>query len=502
MFSVPESIAAGMDGALWFTEVLAANRIGRITTAGIITDYYPLPIAYSDPFGIAAGPDGAMWFTEYSRDRLGRVAPASGITEFPLPASGYPYGITAGPDGALWFSEVVGNKIGRSTTAGAITEFPLPTANSNPRGVTAGPDGALWFTENDRLGRISTAGLIDEFPVPSANSDPTTVTTGPDGALWFTEYGGNRIGRAVLPLARPSMLPASGTALSQVFGVRFFDAAGTMNLSVVNVLINSFLDGRSACYLAYVVSTNTLYLVDDAGNAGGPFAGSMVLNGAAGSIENSQCRIDGAGSLANSTGGTLVLTLNATFKAAFAGNRIMHLAQRNLVGFTNGWQRVGVWRVPGAPVGQITVSTLNPARGVATGGIPQPFRLTFTDTLGYTNLGVVNLLINDFIDGRRACYLAYAVGSNTLYLVNDAGDAGGPFAGQMVLNGTGSIENSQCRVIGAGSSAVGSALTLDLTLNVFFKGGFAGNRVLYAAGRDTLEGNNTGWQAVGTWSVQ
>jgi len=48
---------------------------------------------------------------------------------------------------------------------------------------------------------------------------------------------------------------------------------------VVNVLINNFLDGRQACYLAYVVSPGFLLLVDDAGDAGGPFAGS----------QNSQC---------------------------------------------------------------------------------------------------------------------------------------------------------------------------------------------------------------------
>ena len=51
----------------------------------------------------------------------------------------------------------------------------------------------------------------------------------------------------------------------------------------------------SPCYLAYVPSSNTLYLLDTAGNAGGQFAGSMVLNGT-GSIQNSQCRIDSAGS--------------------------------------------------------------------------------------------------------------------------------------------------------------------------------------------------------------
>ena len=56
---LPNQIAAGPDGALWFTEV---DRIGRITTGGVITE---LAVgAVSNPQGIVTGPDGALWFTE------------------------------------------------------------------------------------------------------------------------------------------------------------------------------------------------------------------------------------------------------------------------------------------------------------------------------------------------------------------------------------------------------------------------------------------------------
>jgi hypothetical protein len=197
-----------------------------------------------------------------------------------------------------------------------------------------------------------------------------------------------------------------------------------------------------------------------------------------------------------------VLTLNMTFESSFAGNQIMHLAQVNQNGYSGGWQRVGVWQVPGAPGVQITMSSENPPRGVSTVGIDQPITFTITDTSGYTNLGVVDVLINDFIDGIGACYVAYVESTNTLFLVDDGGDAGGPFAGSMALNGTGSIENSQCRIDGAGSSATGSGTTLTLTLDIFFKEGFTSNHAVYSAARDSGGNNNTGWQALGTWSVQ
>jgi len=118
-------------------------------------------------------------------------------------------------------------------------------------------------------------------------------------------------------------------------------------------------------------------------------------------------------------------------------------------------------------------------------------------------LGIVNVLINGSLDGRQACYLAYAVSTRTLYLVDDAGDGGSSFAGTMALNGSpGSIQNSQCQVGVTGPAVTASGNTLTLALNITFKAAFAGNRVIYVAGRDTADGNNTGWQAMGTWSVQ
>ena len=62
--SEPQGITAGPDGNLWFTEFLG-NKIGRITTAGVITEF-PIPMPFSGPHDITTGPDGNMWFTESS----------------------------------------------------------------------------------------------------------------------------------------------------------------------------------------------------------------------------------------------------------------------------------------------------------------------------------------------------------------------------------------------------------------------------------------------------
>jgi virginiamycin B lyase len=187
------SIAAGPDGALWFTED-RAGKIGRITASGAITEYaLSTP---GSPSSIVTGPDGALWFTE-SSNRIGRITTAGQITEFSIGAGFAPYGITTGPDGALWFTRPDGARIGSITTGGVVSEFIVPTAGGRPLGIAVGSDGALWFTESNagRIGRITTTGVIDEFSIPTPRSSPGGITAGPDGALWFTEGAASKIGR-------------------------------------------------------------------------------------------------------------------------------------------------------------------------------------------------------------------------------------------------------------------------------------------------------------------
>ena len=112
------------------------------------------------------------------------------------------------------------------------------------------------------------------------------------------------------------------------------------------------------------------------------------------------------------------------------------------------------------------------------------------------------MLINSAINGIGACYVAlvpFGAGSGTIYLVDNAGEAGGPYAGGMVLPGTDTISNGQCTISGAGSSVAGSGNTLTLKLAITFNHSFAGNQVLYlSAGAGAA---NSDWQAVGTVAV-
>lgn len=266
--SVPGSIIVGPDGALWFTEggiyqiqnaiqvgkFVGGNKIGRITTRGILTEYL-IPTPSSEPDEIINGPDGNLWFTEVgfsvstsghvtNHDQIGRITPQGRITEYPLPTTGYapsymttgsdgnlwftaynqggtmdryiglvtPQGtisqytlplscqpdvLVKGPDGNLWFNEDLNSKIGRITPGGAVTQYPVPTPNGAAGWMTLGLDGNFWFTEviGNKIGRITLQGKVTEYPLPTPNSKPEYIVVGPDKDLWFVELGSNKIGR-------------------------------------------------------------------------------------------------------------------------------------------------------------------------------------------------------------------------------------------------------------------------------------------------------------------
>jgi virginiamycin B lyase len=167
-FAIPTSsaglydIASGPDGALWFAECgPTPNNVGRIpTSATTVTpnvSEYPVPTSNAGVQYLTSGPDGALWFGECTGNKIGRITTAGVVTnEYPLAnPNSNPEGITTGPDGALWFAESGYKVIGRITTGGAITEYTANTFVGGFRLIATGPDGSIWFTEaNNGIGRL------------------------------------------------------------------------------------------------------------------------------------------------------------------------------------------------------------------------------------------------------------------------------------------------------------------------------------------------------------
>lgn len=118
----PNDLAFAADGALWFTPI-HSHLISRRDPSGRITSFRfarPLFGWVLEPRAesIAAGPDGAMWFT--TALGIGRITPRGEITELEIPDNhGFPARITTGPDNAIWFTLQTANRgeVGRIDVA-------------------------------------------------------------------------------------------------------------------------------------------------------------------------------------------------------------------------------------------------------------------------------------------------------------------------------------------------------------------------------------------------
>jgi virginiamycin B lyase len=174
----PQNMTVGPDKAVWFTIGGADGSgyaIGRITAAGTITTY---PVAQF-PAWIAAGSDGALWFT-YGTNAIGRITTKGVVTNYYAdPSISQPGDIAAGPDGALWFINQGNNTIGRITTKGRVSHYAGSFGLANGSTITAGPDGAMWFTNSatNTIGRITTSVTPEIYAKTPTRGAPGTKVT-------------------------------------------------------------------------------------------------------------------------------------------------------------------------------------------------------------------------------------------------------------------------------------------------------------------------------------
>src|SRR5215831_5728966 len=89
--------------------------------------------------------------------------------------------------------------------------------------------------------------------------------------------------------------------------------------------------------------------------------------------------------------------------------------------------------------------------------------------------------------------------SGTLYLLNNGGNG---YQGTITIPSTGTLGNGQCSINAAASSvaASGNTLTLKLAMTFTHSSPTFGDVVFYLAARSNSL--NSGWQSVGSMSLQ
>jgi hypothetical protein len=301
--------------------------------------------------------------------------------------------------------------------------------------------------------------------------------------------GSRRINVEQAPRPRPliqggSITSSSGSSAS--IQVNFAGWSELRTLNVLNLLIRDSLDGRNACYVAYSMPSRVLYLVSDQGpeTLSAPIALPSPQT-----VSNSQCTIHGAESSIRTSDNSVALTLRVSFSSSFAGAKLVYAGATDVFGTSSGWSITAVHSVPGPPTWPrpLSVTQTFPAFGSGT-------TFEFEDATDARNLETVWVLANTALDAAGACYFAYHVPSNQIFLFPDSGLASGIISA--ALEGGTLLSNTSCRIHTAGASVSksGPNLRLTLVMSAFQPYGTPTRAVWLAA--QSLSGQRSTWQAL------
>jgi hypothetical protein len=291
------------------------------------------------------------------------------------------------------------------------------------------------------------------------------------------------VARGIFPrVSADSVSPAAGLGASQIFTFVFSDTQNAANVTTMAMLINSSLTFTNACYLIYERSSNTIKLLWDSANGANP-----KPLGSNATIQNSQCAL-GVATLTVS-GNSNILSVPLAFTAAFNGAKHVYMLAAGPANNT-GWIERGTYTTlaPGTPV----ANGVSPSSGSGFSGL---FTFTASDVAGSSAITGIAMLFAPTLNANNACYLIYDRAASRVSLAYDNLTGSSP----VTLGSSTSVANSKCRLTGTNSSAIFGATTVSLTVNLTFLTNFAGNKNTYLYASEGAV--NSGWMAVGTWSV-
>jgi hypothetical protein len=301
----------------------------------------------------------------------------------------------------------------------------------------------------------------------------------------WTVSGGSGIPAAV------SVTPSSGSLASQMFALQYSDSDGATSLRTVWVYISATLanPASNSCLLYYNVAANVINLAQDSGTSW-----LTSTPGTATTLQNSQCSLNVAATTVVLNGNTLTLNLPMTFAPDYAGVKNFYMYAADVSGSNSGWQQQGTWTVPEGS-GIPSAVSVTPSSGSLAS---QTFALQYSDSDGATSLRTVWVYISATLanPASNSCLLYYNVAANEINLAQDSGTAW-----LTATPGTATtLQNSQCSLSVAGTSATRNGNTLTLNLPMTFAPDYAGVKNIYMYAAD-VTGSNSGWQQQGTWTI-
>ena len=371
---------------------------------------------------------------------------------------------TPGQSGATYTIGV--SNVGELPSSGTVT-----AADTLPTGLTAtAMSGSGWdcsnnsfpvvgngsatvnCTRSDALDAGATYPAIT-LTVNVAGNAPASVTNTAEVEWSGSSNTANDPTTIEQPPTADSVSPTPASGADQTFTLNYSTHNGKSLTDLFRVYgeFNTSDNHVNGCEVEYYAPDNTLYLKNDGGTA---WQGPLTA-GTSGTLQNSQCMVNGSETTAAGSGQTLTLTLSVSATPTFVGTQNIYMVAIDSEGSSSGWQNRGTW-TPAAD----TSPTADSVTPTPASGPTQTFTAKYSTHNGKpsADLSRVYVEFNTSNNHVNGCEVEYYAPLNHLYLKNDAGTA---WQGPLVA-GAGTLANSQCTVNGAGSLASGFEPDADL----------------------------------------
>ncbi|MCC6483295.1 MAG: Ig-like domain-containing protein [Armatimonadetes bacterium] len=298
-------------------------------------------------------------------------------------------------------------------------------------------------------------------------------------------------GRAPL---NASLTPPTGPVTPEaysVFTASYVDGDGADDMSGCYLLINTELSGANAIYLLYTPADNRLYLRNDANTAwlGGVAPGQSVF------LDNSQARVDVAGTSVTKSAGTVSIKWRVLPKATMTGSSVgAWLYVSDKTALIDGWDRFASYSISRAPTNQFFA----PSSGVLDVNTPLTLTSRYADADGADNIWTCYVLLSASGTGQSSIYLYYDANADRLYLRNSANTA---WLGGVSPGSANPVENDQCTLYPAETTVARSGSILTVNWRVLIKPALSGQNLspmLYVTDDTRLA---AGWDSFGSLSV-
>jgi hypothetical protein len=302
-----------------------------------------------------------------------------------------------------------------------------------------------------------------------------------------------------------SLIPTTGAGSSGTFSGVFTHTGGATQhylgymlfLPTPNV-VNFTATG--SCLVEYNRISNGMRLIDNAGTGwiGGIEGIRLGTPGAV--LDNSFCTVNVQSATALVAGTQMTVNVPIVFKPALGPVLGSFLQAEDVNGLWTGMTQFGNWVLPGAPLVRTGPAIASILPTTATGSAAN-YTITATHPGGPGALTQVHLLLSDKIVGGTPCQAVYFPGSNTINLINDAGNGlvspTGVVPGSAVI-----LSNSRCGVNVAGATVAATANSVAVTLPMTFSSAtFGGIRNVYGIAFDNT-GLTSHWVRGATLIVQ